>query len=141
MAGLGLQTSDLNEKRLDEGPASTSSSARSPVGGPGYFSDENKRIARLRTSTTGGSGPSSPAIAAGQRTESGAGHRPRISAVSALTAADHSTQSGQRLDEKGFDDSKSDVSSLHEEEKQALGKFDFEDWGGDSRRVSIDSFR
>ena len=140
--GLELQTAGLVDKKANQTHDSSSSSARSPAGGTGNFSDENMRIARFGASTMGGSSPSSPANAGGPRSGAGAGKPARVSAVSALSEEGPSQPTEQMQDEdKGFDDSKSDVSSLHEEERHALGKFDFDGWGGESRRVSMDGKR
>lgn len=51
-----------------------------------------------------------------------------VSALSDVESPFHTRQE----EDGGEDDGKSDVSSLHEDERRALAKFDFDTWGGET---------
>ena len=127
---------------IDTTGRSVTKNPRSPLSGSGQFSDENMRIARLGTNNQSPElSPVNPTITFPPRGEGATNsqnsyHRPRLSAVSAISEDDLPRHSPTGREHNNDEDARSDVSSLHELDRSDLGKFDFDNWGGDSRRAS-----
>ena len=129
---------------IDTTDRSVSRNPRSPLSGSGQFSDENMRIAQLGTNFTSHSPELSPVNSSiafpprgdGATNSQSSHHRPRVSAVSAISVDDLPLRSPTGRHHDDDEDARSDVSSLHELDRSELGKFDFDNWGGDSQRAS-----